>query len=150
MGNSSEAGLKANVLVVEDDPASQKLIAMALKGMGCDVSIASNADEAVAIFVKDRFDLITLDCRLPGLDCAGVHKLMSQEFGVGSPVQDPVHRPLPPIVIITGYPKDRAVAQTEYGESVVAVLRKPVSVEELRRVVKVTLKGRSRRLRRCG
>jgi DNA-binding response OmpR family regulator len=62
------------VLVVEDDPAMQMLVAFNLRVAGFDVSTASTGREALARAPEQRFDLILLDVMLPdgdGFDILG-------------------------------------------------------------------------------
>jgi CheY-like chemotaxis protein len=57
------SGLSA--LVVDDDAASAKLAAVVLRGEGCEVGIARNAEEALATLATFRADFIVLDLILP-------------------------------------------------------------------------------------
>jgi hypothetical protein len=53
------------VLVVDDDAASAKLVAVILRGEGCDVRIAVHAEDALAQLRTFRPRLIVLDLVLP-------------------------------------------------------------------------------------
>ena len=57
------SGLSA--LVVDDDAASAKLVAVVLRGEDCEVGIARNAEEALATLATFRPDFIVLDLILP-------------------------------------------------------------------------------------
>ena len=56
-------GLRA--LVVDDDAASAKLVSVVLRGEGCEVEIAPNAEDALTTLVSFRPDFIVLDLILP-------------------------------------------------------------------------------------
>ncbi len=53
------------VLVVEDDPAIQRLIAATLQRQNIPVVIASNGAEAIERLSMDTFSMITLDLMMP-------------------------------------------------------------------------------------
>jgi CheY-like chemotaxis protein len=53
------------VLIVDDDPASAKLMAVLLRGEGCDARITRSAEEATLELQTFRPRAIALDLRLP-------------------------------------------------------------------------------------
>lgn len=59
--------MPANILVVEDEPAIQELIAASLKHAGHRVIRADSAEDAVDRVVETLPDLILLDWMLPGM-----------------------------------------------------------------------------------
>lgn len=72
--------MAANILVVEDEPAIQALIATNLKRAGHDVMTALDAESAMALVNQALPDLILLDWMLPGV--SGIEmarKLRAQE-----------------------------------------------------------------------
>lgn len=56
------------ILIVEDDPGSQKLLGDVLKYDGHDVMLANSAEEAIALTGSTRPDLFVLDIRLPAMN----------------------------------------------------------------------------------
>ena len=56
------------VLVVEDDPATQKVISKALGSMAVEASVANNGQEALDILAEQWPDLILLDLMMPVMD----------------------------------------------------------------------------------
>lgn len=56
------------VLVVEDDPVSQRVALHTLKRLQCSPTVAHNGLEALEIIEKQAFDLVLMDCRMPHLD----------------------------------------------------------------------------------
>lgn len=57
-----------NVLLVEDNVANQNVALLFLKRFGCDTDLAQNGIEAVAAFDQKNYDLILMDCQMPGMD----------------------------------------------------------------------------------
>ncbi len=58
----------AKVLVVDDLPATVRLLAADLEQQGHEVSVACDGCEALAMAAADRPDVILLDIMLPGMD----------------------------------------------------------------------------------
>jgi PAS domain S-box-containing protein len=59
---------RLRVLVAEDNPVNQKLAARLLERMGCVPKIVADGREAVTMAMRDRYDLILMDCQMPLLD----------------------------------------------------------------------------------
>ena len=66
--NSTDDALKKRVLVAEDNLINQKVIARILKKMGFWVEVADNGREALALFEKQTFDVVLMDCQMPVMD----------------------------------------------------------------------------------
>jgi CheY-like chemotaxis protein len=56
------------VLVAEDSTINRRLIGLLLEMMGCQTDEVSNGHHAVEAFQRDAYDLILMDCLMPGLD----------------------------------------------------------------------------------
>jgi PAS domain S-box-containing protein len=56
------------VLVVEDNLTNQTLIAAQLSALGCEVKIVGNAVYALRRLGEQDFDIVLMDCELPGMD----------------------------------------------------------------------------------
>jgi CheY-like chemotaxis protein/HPt (histidine-containing phosphotransfer) domain-containing protein len=63
-----ETTLSAFVLVAEDNPVNQEIAVMMLEAMGCRVDWADTGREAVDMALKNPYDLILMDCRMPAMD----------------------------------------------------------------------------------
>jgi len=59
---------RARILMVEDDLVNQKVGAAILERLGYRAEIASSGPEALEAVLANRYDLIFMDCRLPGFD----------------------------------------------------------------------------------
>jgi CheY-like chemotaxis protein len=58
----------AHVLVVEDNPVSAVTALKQLRALGCQGTAVTSGVEAVEAVKHEAFDLILMDCRLPGMD----------------------------------------------------------------------------------
>jgi CheY-like chemotaxis protein len=56
------------ILVGEDNPVNQKLVARTLENFGHKVTLASNGREAVDAFIASPFDIVLMDVQMPVLD----------------------------------------------------------------------------------
>ncbi len=63
---SSFEGTK--VLLVEDNPVNQEFASLLLQNMGCQVALASDGFSAIEEAKKTCFDIIFMDCQMPGMD----------------------------------------------------------------------------------
>jgi CheY-like chemotaxis protein len=64
------------VLIVDDDAASAKLIAVLLHGDGCQTRIAGSAEEALALVRSEVPDAIVLDLVLPMMSGLSLAQLL--------------------------------------------------------------------------
>ncbi|MBI5769976.1 MAG: response regulator [Verrucomicrobia bacterium] len=60
--------LKGRVLVVEDDSVNQQVIDLFLKKMNLTPSFAPDGEVAIEKASPDDFDIVLMDCQLPGID----------------------------------------------------------------------------------
>lgn len=60
--------LKGRILVVEDDPLNQHLILRMLEKHGLKGTIAETGEAAVEMVGNAKWDVILMDCQLPGID----------------------------------------------------------------------------------
>ncbi|RYZ48392.1 MAG: response regulator, partial [Proteobacteria bacterium] len=65
---------KTRVLIAEDNVIMQKIAALMLQTLGCEVTVCNDGAEALAVYEKEKFDLILLDCEMPNLDGFGAAK----------------------------------------------------------------------------
>ena len=83
-----------NILVVEDEPASLKLLSHFLRKEGYRVSEASDGAEAIELLGTSRFDLVLTDIRMPLLD------------GVTLALHILSRLPTIPIITMTAFPSE--------------------------------------------
>lgn len=110
------------VLVVEDNPVSQKVAQAMLHKLGCEVQVASGGKQALAMVQREVFDVVFMDCQMPEMDgyetTAAIRKLEGPAAQL-------------PIVALTAnaMPGDREIClQAGMDE----YLAKPATIESLR------------------
>ena len=60
--------MQARILVIEDVKEMAELIRLYLQKEGVEAALCETAEEALAEFGRQRFDLVVLDVNLPGMD----------------------------------------------------------------------------------
>ena len=120
----------AVILVVDDEPAVNRVVTRYLSHVGYRVLDANSAAEALDRVRRQepRVDLVLCDVVMPGVggvDLAAV--LLSRAPG-------------PSVILMTGQLSDD-VEQLDVNGQVVRVLRKPLDLDELQHVLQVTLEG---------
>ena len=61
-------GFKPHVLVVEDSPVNQIVVARALERIGARSTVVGDGEQAVAAVRKESYDAILMDCQMPKMD----------------------------------------------------------------------------------
>lgn len=56
------------ILVVEDNPANRYVAEALLSHFGCPTTLVASGEEALEQLASDEFDLILMDCQMPGID----------------------------------------------------------------------------------
>jgi len=72
------------VLIVDDDPASRRLLEVRLRPLECDVATAGNGEQALAAICKDVPDLVLLDLQMPKMGGIEVLRTLRNE-GINVP-----------------------------------------------------------------
>jgi PAS domain S-box-containing protein len=63
-----EPAMAGRVLLAEDNPLNQKLARALLERQGLHVDLANDGAEAISLAGQQRYDLILMDCVMPGVD----------------------------------------------------------------------------------
>jgi len=115
------------ILVVDDDPTTQRLLRIALNADGHEVAVASDGLEALAEHGEDPADVIVLDIVMPGIDG---FEVLQRIRAAGDEV---------PVLILSGlsHLKDRLMGFSLGGDD---YMTKPYSMSELRLRVKGLLR----------
>ncbi len=66
--NSDLPELNAHILLAEDNHVNQEVARGMLEMLGCEVSVASNGQEAIELAQIKEFDLVLMDCHMPVKD----------------------------------------------------------------------------------
>ena len=134
MFSSLPSNTKRRVLVVDDERDICELLQVIFTDAGMMVDTAGTAREALQLYGAKPYDLITLDCSMPGTDGIELHRTFSQVFGFGRRVSPLLPQRLPPILVITGWAEDASVRDMIFSERVVGIIQKPIRCKELLKV----------------
>ena len=63
---TSAHGIK--LLLAEDNPVNQEVAVEMLEQSGFEVDVANNGEQALEALVKERYDLVLMDCEMPVMD----------------------------------------------------------------------------------
>src|SRR5215470_5142719 len=116
----------APVMVVDDEAMVRKTLAQAIERSGAEVITAADGEEALAKFREMRNPLVFTDVKMPGM--SGVALLRSVKSLA----------PETAVVLVTGFNSQELAAEAA-REGASRVLNKPVTFEEIRRVLSDTL-----------
>ena len=67
-GGMQKTKIAAKILVAEDNPVNQEIINEVLVQLGCRVAIVEDGNDAIRVFKDGGFDLVFMDCQMPGAD----------------------------------------------------------------------------------
>jgi DNA-binding NtrC family response regulator len=70
---------KANILVVDDEPAMRLLVTSILKGEGHEVTAAANGDEALQLIDRHHYHLVITDLKMPGMSGVALLERVKQD-----------------------------------------------------------------------
>ena len=124
--------MSATVLVVEDEPSIQELIAASLRHSGYKVLRADSAEDAMLLVTEALPDVVVLDWMLPGL--SGIQyarRLRSEERTTGLPI----------IMLTARSDEHDKVSGLDAGAD--DYLTKPFSPRELQARIKAVLRRRA-------
>ena len=127
---ASEIEPPAVILVVDDEAAVNRLVTRYLSHLGYRVLDARSAEEALGLCrAQDpRIDLVLSDVVMPGVGGIELATVLLSRV------------PGPSVILMTGaLPSD--IERLDIRGQIVRVLRKPLDLDELQRVLQVTLEG---------
>jgi len=76
----------SNILYVEDKVVNQKVIALMLKHVKCNVDLAENGKQAIEMIMNKDYDVILLDMIMPVMDGLETMRVMKNKFKMHPPV----------------------------------------------------------------
>lgn len=88
-----------NILLVEDQPVTQKLVALLLERWGHHVTVAQNGFEGLEQFRVGAFDLVLMDLQMPVMDGLSATQEIRKH-------EREAHLPHTPIIALTGQSAD--------------------------------------------
>jgi signal transduction histidine kinase/CheY-like chemotaxis protein len=121
------------VLVVEDNQFNRHLLAEILTSWGQRVILAEDGLQALQFMEQQRFDLVLLDIRMPGID--GIEVARRIRLRELNRPEKPV-----PIIAITA-DADAATREACLAVGINTVLAKPVDAEQLGRIIATLCDG---------
>ena len=124
--------MPVNVLVVEDEPAIQELIAVNLEHAGHHVTRARDAEAALGLVKSMLPDVLLIDWMLPGMSGASLAKQLRQEERT---------RQIPIIMLTARSAEQDKIAGLEAGAD--DYVTKPFSPKELVARIKAVLRRRA-------
>jgi CheY-like chemotaxis protein len=117
--------VKGKVLFMDDEVLLRRVVSLMLEGMGIDVEVASDGEEAIRKYreADNRYNIVILDLKIPG----GMDGIETARNILD---YDPEAR----IYISTGFSSDPIITDyKEYGFA--GAITKPYTVEELKVLV---------------
>ncbi|MFN2443635.1 MAG: sigma-54-dependent transcriptional regulator [Thermoanaerobaculia bacterium] len=122
----------SRILIIDDEPAIRETLRDILEDEGHKATPCESAEEGLAAYAREDFDLVLLDVWLPGIDGLA---LLERIRAVGHP---------PPVIVISGHGSvETAVRATRLGAY--DFLEKPLSLDRV--LLTVTHAIADRRLR---
>ena len=108
----------SKILIIDDEEANVRVLSMSLRSDGYEVVSAYSGEEGIAVFQKERPDLVLTDIKMPGMD--GIEVL--QKIKALEPDME--------VIIITGHGDiDNAIEALKFGAS--DFINKPIRDEVL-------------------
>lgn len=124
--------LSGRVLVVEDDAVNQQVIDLFLKKMNLNATFALDGESAITAATSASFDLILMDCQLPGIDGLEATRKIREKLD-GKPVK---------IIALTANASTH-VREACFSAGMDDFLSKPVRFEILANLLQQNLPGLS-------
>jgi two-component system cell cycle sensor histidine kinase/response regulator CckA len=120
----------AVILVVDDEDAVNRLVSRYLTHLGYQVLEACSGEDALATVRSQRppIDLVLSDVLMEGMD------------GVALAAHLLAHCPGPSVILMTGHLPGEVESLPVNGQ-IVPVLRKPLNLDQLQNLLRVTLEG---------
>lgn len=119
-------------LVADDDPSSRFFLVEALRSLGLDAHACHDGPSAIALARQEAFDLLLLDCRMPG---AGAEEVLSTLRN------DPGARSSDCTAVATSAEMDLAQRRRLLSSEFSEVLQKPCNLSDLRRILALVQAG---------
>ena len=121
------AGLAANILLVDDQPANLQALEAILTDLGQNLVKARSGEEALRLLLRNDFAVVLLDLAMPGLD----------GFQTAQLIRGRERSQHTPIIFLTGHDRDDFPVDRAYTLGAVDYLVKPLVPIILRAKVSV-------------
>ncbi len=114
---------KYKILIVDDTPDNVKLLKTILKDIDCEITVATDGEEALSKTFEEQPDLVLLDYMLPKLDGMKVLERIKER-------NEDI-----PVVMITAYGSERVAVETMRKGGEDYIINKPLRKKEVLKVV---------------
>ncbi|MEM9553730.1 MAG: ATP-binding protein [Acidobacteriota bacterium] len=121
---------KCRVLVVEDNPVNQLVVSALLQQLGHEAVLAGSGEQALEVFVRNRFDLVLMDIEMPEMD--GLEAAARMRVIPGRPREVP-------IIAVTAHAM-KGDRESFLAEGFDGYLAKPMRSRELAAVIETTMR----------
>jgi len=122
---------RPRVVIADDDPDIRRLVEMTVTNAGCDVTVASDGEEALERVRESKPDLVILDVLMPRMDGWEVARALKS---------DPATREVP-VMFLTSRGQEHDVLEG-FDSGAVDYMVKPFSPRELQVRVRAVLAKR--------
>jgi signal transduction histidine kinase/ActR/RegA family two-component response regulator len=124
-GNANpHTDIGGHLLLVEDHMVNIKVAHVMLSKLGFSFDIAMDGNEAIKMLAENRYDLVLMDCQLPGIDGYEVTRRFRQ-------MEQAQHQPRTPVVALTANAM-QGDRETCLNAGMDDYLSKPISMNGLR------------------
>ena len=123
--------MNKRILVIDDDESIRKSFILALEDTDYQVDIAESGEKGIEMEHKDKYDLIFLDLKMPGLNgVETLRELRKMDMDV-------------PVYIVTAFHKEFFEGLKSAGEDGIdfEVVKKPIGGDDIVLVAKSALEG---------
>jgi PAS domain S-box-containing protein len=128
------AGPPLRVLVVDDNPINVQLAVAFLDKLGCRALVAEDGFTAVSWVKAEKFDLVLMDCQMPGMDgFQTTMKIREWETAKARPERVP-------IIAVTANALEARSRSFESGMN--AFISKPYQLADLKAAIATVISGR--------
>lgn len=114
------------VLVADDDPASRRFLCDGLRSLGARVTDCADGTQALQLACREVFDLLLLDCRMPGAGAGEVLAALRADGRAGSAGG---------VAVASSAELDAATRRELLAAGFSDVLHKPCGIAELRHML---------------
>ena len=114
--------VKLQILIIDDEPLVRNLLRQVLENRGHTVSEAGNGQEGIRCFRENNFDLVITDHGMPVMN------------GLDTAFRIKKHKPLTPVLLITGWQTDTDTA-FQKPSAIDEFITKPFDLEKLIKLV---------------
>jgi signal transduction histidine kinase/DNA-binding response OmpR family regulator len=126
--DSTDTATRLKVLLVEDNPVSQKVIISMLRKLNTECQTANNGLQALEAVQSTDFDLVLMDCEMPIMDGFNATRQIREW-------EKDQHLPALPIIALTAHIMDEHKKLSK-AAGMNAYLIKPVEINQLQATIK--------------